>query len=204
MKIKINDTNIWVDAQRGEFDWHYKNPWRADDWDFIINTKTLFEYFNFERDDFKYKSILDVGAGPRLRTKYFKNAIITALEPLGERYICNFKWCDLRDVPLYVNAIEEFIPELANQFDFIISINALDHCYDFSLAVSNMCQYLKHDGLLFLSYDCCEGSDLLHPLNLNEELSEKVFKLHGLNYSNKFRHLPYSPGKYSINYWLEK
>jgi len=198
------NTNIWNDAQKGEFDWHYKNPWRADDWDFVLNTYKIFNHFGFGRDDFRGKSILDVGAGPRLRTKYFKDSIITALEPLGERFVRNFKWCDLRDVPVYTNPIEEFIPELVHQFDFIISINALDHCYDFNLSISNMCWYLKEGGTIFISYDFHSGSDPLHPLSLSKEVSENTFENNCLKVINEMEYLSYGLGDSSLSYWLTR
>jgi SAM-dependent methyltransferase len=196
--------NIWDAAQVGELDWHNKNPWREDDWDFIINTYKIFNSMGFDRDYLKGKTVLDVGAGPRLRTKYFKDATIIALEPLGREYIQNFDWCDLGHVSLYTNPIEEFIPELENKFDFVISINALDHCYDFNKSVENMCRYLKEDGSMLLSYDYHDGSDPLHPLSLSNEFSLDVFKANNLQIYTHTKRIPYGLGGYASNYHLTK
>ena len=198
------NSNFWELAQNGELDWHNKNPWRNDDWDFIINTYKLFNHLGFDRDYLRGKIILDVGAGPRLRTKYFKDATIIALEPLGDKFMQDFKWCDLNDVSLYIKSIEEFIPELENKFDFIMSINALDHCYDFNKSVENMCRYLKEDGSIFLSYDYHSNPDQLHPLCLDDKFSKLVFKENNLQITKELVHTTYGLGEFALNFWLTK
>jgi len=198
------EVNIWNSAQDGELDWHNKNPWRADNWDFIINTNKIFSFFGFCRDDFRGKSILDVGAGPRLRTRYFRDSEITAIEPLGYKFNGKFGWCDLYEVPLYSNPIEIFIPTLVNQFDLVISINALDHCYDFNSAISNISKYVKDDGVIFVSYDEHSGSDPMHPLGLSDEVSRSTFKNNNLNVVESLEYSSYGLGERSISYWLKK
>jgi len=198
------DTNVWNSAQDGELDWHNKNPWRADDWDFITNTNKIFTYFGFSRDDFRGEYILDVGAGPRLRTKYFKDSLITAIEPLGYKFRQTFVWSDLYTVPLYSSPIEKFIPDLIDEFDLVISINALDHCYDFNSAISNMGKYVKDDGIIFVSYDEHNGLDPMHPLGLSDEVSRNTFKNNNLNVVESMENSPYGLGGRSISYWLRK
>ena len=198
--------DMWNFAQVGELDWHKNNNWRADDWNFILNTQTLFDALGYHsRNAYANKYVLDVGAGPRLRTKFWKDVILYAIEPLGKEYMDAFYWCDLLDSVLYTKPIEEFIPELENKFDFIISINALDHCYNFSDALENIKRYVKKEGEILLSYDCHTGNDPLHPLGLNIDISIEYLKRCGLSIVGEgWKTNPYGLGEYSINYWLSK
>jgi len=194
----------WSIAQQGELNWHKDNPWREDDWAFIINTHSLFDKFGFSRESFIGKTVLDVGAGPRLRTKYFKGIDLYTIEPLGDKFINEFSWCDLEDSKLYVNSVEKFIPELSNKFDFIISINVLDHCSDFISSINNMYAYLKKGGELFVSYDLHDGDDPLHPLSLTKAFSEEVFNTLNLSIYNIIEYTPYGRGDLSISYRINK
>lgn len=195
----------WSIAQQGELSWHIANPhWRADNLSFISETKTLFDKFGFSKDYCKDKLVLDVGAGPRLRTKYFRGADLYAIEPLGNEFIAEFDWCDLEDCELNTNQIEELIPEFVDKFDLIISINALDHCENFSLALTNMASYLKRDGEMFISYDLHDGLHYMHPLSLTKESSEEVFSRLQLIVHRTIEHVVYGLGEKSISYLLGK
>ena len=183
----------WQVAQAGELEWHKENQWRADDDLFKRDTDALMRGFGFSEDD--YKTVIDVGAGPRLRSRFF-NAVITAIEPLAEQYK-QFSWCDLDNV--YAVPIEEFIPDL--QADFVMCLNCLDHCKDFDKAIENMAKYAPK---LFLSYDCGDNDpDPLHPLRLDEAISEATFAKHGLTVEKKSKTDPYRKG-YALNYWLRR
>jgi hypothetical protein len=187
---KMNDWNV---AQSGELEWHKTNSWRSNSRAFYEDTIRLMRGWGFGRND--YESVIDVGAGPRLRSKFFKGKII-AIEPLAFEYL-KFPWCDLCDVEFLAVPIEQKISNL--RAEFVISLNCLDHCQDFDKAIENISGYADR---MFLSYDCGEPNDM-HPLALNEYISLATFKKHGLKIDKMTRTVPYRAG-YALNWWLSK
>src|SRR5688572_26558141 len=77
------DVDKWVEvAQEGELNWHKKPNVRArPDWE--TGNAKLWADWGFDQLGWANKLVLDVGAGSRLRTLYFKGARIAAIEPLG-------------------------------------------------------------------------------------------------------------------------
>lgn len=175
-------------------EWHRANPWRADTEAFEADTKRLMKRYGIKATG--WKSVIDAGAGPRLRSTYFKRAKLYAIEPLAEAYR-EFDWCDLDKATVYAQPLEQYIPDL--RAEFLICINVLDHCQDFDKVVANLSRYAN---TLFLSYDCGEP-DPMHPLHLNEVDSEMVFMQYGLKVDKFDIGDPYRAG-YSMNYWLSK
>lgn len=205
-----DDKNKWQQsAQEGEFRFHQKNKWRQSS-DFMDQTRRLFAHFGFPSDAYEGKTIIDLGAGSKLRTKYFTGAKIVAIEPLAERFMKEIHWCDLSDAEkVYSSPAEERIYECVNTADLVISINVLDHCYDFERIIENVAAYLKDGALAFLSFDKHNEPDQMHPLRLTEEVCEKVFAKRGLlveRYSTGAGEIlrTYGDGDYCLNYCLRK
>ncbi len=205
-----HDRDEWQEeGQEGEFIAHQKDKWRETS-DFMDQTRKLFSCFGFPAEAYEGKTILDLGAGSKLRSKYFTNAKIIALEPLADRFIKEIPWCDLPDADkVYSSPAEECIDECVNMADLVISINVLDHCYDFEHIIKNIKSYLKDDGLAFLSFDIHYVVDQMHPLILTEPICEKIFVQEGLTVEkcskgagNLFT--TYGHGLYCLNYWLRK
>lgn len=116
------------------------------------STERLLSHFSFPFDSYRWKTIIDLGAGSKLRIKYFLDAKIIAIEPLADRFMKEIEWCDLAYAyKVYSRPAEELIEECVLKADLVISINVLDHCYDFELVIENIAAYLKDDALAFLS-----------------------------------------------------
>ncbi len=200
------DSEAWRStAQEGELSFHKKpnvrsgGQWEAD-------TDRKWTTFGFDRDGWADKLIVDVGAGSRLRTKWFQGARIAAIEPLGDRFVKEVEWQDLDQADeLYSVPAEDEIPELVGRADLVVSINALDHGYDFEGAIHNIRNYLKDDGLAFLSFDQHEQPDEMHPLVLNEAITSEVFDRMGFDIVHFEEAGRYhgGPGLLALNYWLQ-
>lgn len=129
-------------------------------------SRLLWERFGFRRDEFVDKLVMDVGCGPTGRLEWFEGSF-TGIDPLMGEYerIGGLLECYATriDAPA-----EERIGGFAGELDAVLSVNALDHGYDFVKAVENIASYLKPGGLFFLSVGCDKcfkpGSD--HPLSL--------------------------------------
>ena len=161
---------IWRNlAQTGELEFHRTNRWRATP-DFARNTEALFGWMGLDPDAFDGKVVLDLGAGSRLRTAYFRGARIVVVEPLADRFLQEVEWCDLGSAErIYSRPAEEFIPELAGVVDAVVSINVLDHCFGFETILANVRRYLRADGEAILSFDSHDVADAMHPLVLTAE-----------------------------------
>lgn len=202
-------------AQPGELQYHIHSEWRHSD-DFWRQTVELFEAFDFLPDDFAGKTILDLGAGSQLRTKYFQNATLIALEPLGEQFLREVDNCDLQKAARLISApAEERQADLENRIDLCVSINVLDHCYDFDAICGNIYSYLKPGGRAFLSFDYHKESDPMHPLTLGVDACLDLFRRLGFSllyfqrgYPRKFAEKrgvsTYGHGPFCLNFFLEK
>jgi hypothetical protein len=205
------DREAWQEtAQEGDFEFHKSNLWRQTD-DFMTETSRLFQHFGLGSQEYSGSTVIDLGAGSRLRSKYFSGAEIIAIEPLAERYTTEIEWCDLSDAAeVYSRPAEEKLHECVGRADLLISINVLDHCYNFDVILGNIRDYLKPGGLAFLSFDKHLDADSLHPLQLTEEFCEQIFRSKGLRIQNFTRGFgdalddrqTYGHGPYCLNYWL--
>ncbi|MFK7810735.1 MAG: class I SAM-dependent methyltransferase [Saprospiraceae bacterium] len=203
------------EAQKGEFEFHKGNKWRNSP-RFMQDTILLFDSFGFSRDQYKGKTVLDLGAGSKLRCKYFQGAKLIAIEPMADDCVREIPWTDLTDAEgLYSIPAEEFVPELEEQVDFLFSVNVLDHCFDFKDILKNIHRYLKPDGLAFLSFDVHFVTDEMHPLILTDKVCIEIFEETGFKIQKKNRGFfgkykeakktdTYGHGSYCLNYWLTK
>jgi len=197
----------WL-AQRAELHFHQNNAWRRTE-EFMRHSEALFEHFGFSPDSFVGKTLIDLGAGSRLRTAYFRAARLVVIEPLAEEFLRTVAWCDLgRADQVLSRPAEEYIAELFESADGVISINVLDHCYDLRPIVANVAAYLKPAGIAFLSFDSHDSTDLLHPLRLDGEVVERAIEGTGLILERRTFGLGplgpmYGHGR-AANYWLRK
>lgn len=209
---KIGRSQWHVQAQPGEFEFHLTNNWRRTD-DFMAQSVKMFDHFGFDRDAYRRKVVIDLGAGSKLRTRYFRGAELIAIEPLAARFQAEIDFCDLGDASeVYSTPAEDRIESCVGRADLLVSMNVLDHCFDFPKILENVRDYLKDDGLAFLSFDKHEEADEMHPLELTEEICERLFHECGLRITKRsqgFGNLlgelqTYGHGPYCLNYWLVK
>ncbi|MDN5869469.1 MAG: class I SAM-dependent methyltransferase [Nitrococcus sp.] len=137
-----------------------------------------------------------------------------AIEPLADRFLDEVPWCDLNVAhAVYSQPAEHRIEALIGCADLVISINVLDHCYNFYQIISNIRAYLKPDGVAFLSFDEHKYRDSMHPLILSDEICHEVFRDNGLAVSRHTKGFgnvkwiakgreSYGHGDFCLNYWL--
>ena len=208
MVRSFNQNFAWKHfAQRGEFSFHKQNDWRASG-QFEVDNETLLEYFGFSRDQFANCVIADVGAGSKLRSKFFRDAHLIVIEPLADRFIREIDWCDLKDADeVYSSAAEQRIVELKNKCDFVMSINVLDHCFEFNEIIYNIAFYLKKGGIAFLSFDSHQKTDHMHPLVLTDDICRPTFLDAGFSIKKSMTGIgpfgaTYGHGD-TLSYWLQ-
>ena len=154
--------------------YHLTNEWRKSA-AFMIDNVDLLSAFNQNPDNFKDGVVLDLGAGSRLRSKFYKDAEIIVIEPLADKYMKEIEWCDLKDASrVYSRPAEEMVEEIEGTVDFILCINVLDHTYDPRKILLNARRYLKPDGKMLLSVDCYWKSNKLHPVHFSRGKIDKM------------------------------
>ncbi len=180
-------------AQPGEKSFHLANKWRASP-GFMASTTRLFEAFGFSADDFAEQVVVDVGAGSKLRSRFFAKARLAAVEPLADDFVEEIPWCDLDQAEsLYSEPAEKMIESLRGQASLAMCINVLDHTYDPQVILDNIRAYLKEDGLFLLSVDLHGGADDLHPVALTRETLGEMLGKAGFELVRAYDGLPNSP-----------
>jgi len=192
-------------AQKGELAFHKRPNMRSgDSWESDIARD--WQELGFTADAWQGKLIIDVGAGSRLRTLYFQGARIAALEPLANEFASEVEWQDIDKADeVYATPVEKLVPELVGRGDLIVSINALDHGFEFETGIKNIRQYAKDDAVVFLSFDQHEKPDNMHPLVLNDGIVRDIFTRAGFEVitctPRRRYHGAIGPG--ALNYWLK-
>lgn len=196
-------------AQPGELAFHQQDRYRRGV-RFAVDSARIFGHFGLGAHDYQAKTILDLGAGSRLRTRYFQGAHLIAVEPLADEYR-KLDFSDLDEADeVYAVAAEQFLPECDNRVDLLVSINVLDHCYDFDAIIANVRRYLAKNGQALLSFDSHVETDPLHPLILTPRVCREVFRKHGLRilheskgFGGDLSREHYGHPPYALNYLLE-
>ena len=204
----------WKKSQALELQYHITSEWRRSG-DFMPQTELLFSEFGFTQKQYEGKVILDLGAGSQLRTAFFQDAYIIALEPLAVEFIAKVDNSNLYLADAIINSsAEKFLPWLEHSIDFCISINVLDHCYDFKTVCQNIFSYVKPGGGAFFSFDFHDEADDLHPLSLSFDDCICIFKETGFavavsskgfpdKFFKKYQVHSYGGGV-ALNFWLTK
>ena len=169
-----SDPGAWAsEAQLGELSFHARNhSYRGNDTVWWSAVEADWLALGLDRRSWAGKTVLDVGAGSRLRTLWFEDVEIIVVEPLADRFLAEVPFCDL-DRATEVHAVpgETYVRDLAGRADVVVSINALDHGYDMAASVSNIRRYLKPDGIALLSFDLHDTvSDHMHPMVVTHQM----------------------------------
>ena len=201
------DQGKWSEqAQAGELAFHKRPNFRTNDEGFSAGNKSFWEGLGYTSDMFHDKVVIDIGAGSRLRGKFFEGAKLVSIEPLADQFIKDIKWCDLNQSEVHSIPAEEFVDSLEQMADFVFSVNVLDHCYDFVKIVNNIYRYLKPGGTALLSFDCHHRVDALHPIIVNESIASEIFINTGFVNEKYVRTSSYhkSIAVYAATFWLKR
>ncbi|NUT37883.1 MAG: class I SAM-dependent methyltransferase [Hamadaea sp.] len=202
------DRGSWQGAaQEGELAFHKTNAgFRGSEGVWQAAVDRDWRVAGFTPDAWRGKTVLDVGAGSRLRSLWFEDVELLVLEPLADRFRKEVEWCDLdRAQEIYSLPGEEFVPQLEKRCDLVVSINALDHGFDIAQSFRNIRRYLKDDGEAFLSFDMHTKPDHMHPLVLNNEMVLEMYAEAGFQVvkCEPARRYHGAVGPSAYHYWLK-
>ena len=145
-------------------------------WAKFHQEKKYLEDLHLTKDVFRGFKVLDIGSGGIPSGLVFENCIIYCLDPLMELFhelMYPFKYYGGR--AKFVNGFSEKTPFSNNNFDAIISVNALDHVDDFHKTVLEMKRILKPGGLLRIHLHYHKQT-VLEPIELNDKTVQQEFK----------------------------
>lgn len=140
-------------------------------------------------DAFDGQLIVDIGAGSRLRSRYFERARIVAIEPLADRFVSTIKWSDLREAAeLQSIPAEQFVEHLAGQAAFVMCINVLDHVFDPDSVVRNAFRYLEPGGDFLLAVDLHAHGEAghMHPVHVDRAGLRRMLDAAGFSIEREF------------------
>lgn len=130
-------------------------------------------HFGFDDDDFRGKTILDIGCGPRGSLEWASMASrCIGLDPLAKEYLA--LGADRHQME-YIDSPSENIPIDDAQCDIVCSFNSLDHVENVEKTLSEIKRVTHPDGFFLLIVDVnhpptpCEPHKLI-PKNLIESL----------------------------------
>lgn len=155
----INELKFWAGKaeQEGLLENHFYEKFYVSD-------------FNISREDFKDKRILDIGCGPRGSLEWADMASLRiGLDPLVNEYY-KLNGGTLLHKMSYVRGYSEDMPFPDEMFDFVFSINSLDHVDDLDETVSEMKRVLKVGGICGIIVDANHKPHLLEPITIDLNL----------------------------------
>ncbi|KNX36843.1 methyltransferase domain-containing protein [Luteipulveratus halotolerans] len=205
-----SDQDSWrTKAQVGELGFHVHDTFRQHDeqWWPVIDGE--WREMGFSPEGWRDRTVVDVGAGSRLRSLWFEGASIIAIEPLADQYMEQVAWSDLtRATEVYSVPGETFVPEVEGRADLVVSINALDHGYDLATSIGNIGRYLKPGATAFVSFDMHDTvTDEMHPMVVRHDDLVELFPRIGLKLVRTAEHSRRyhgATGPKARHYWLQQ
>mmetsp|Transcript_39656 Transcript_39656/g.127097 ORF Transcript_39656/g.127097 Transcript_39656/m.127097 type:complete len:289 (+) Transcript_39656:83-949(+) len=179
----ISDNDAFLQTAKGyaefnqdqdfELAFHLDNEWRKSP-DFARQCAQLFEGWNLHPRAFEGEVVVDMGAGSRLRSAYFENARLVAIEPMAERllpHVAAKPHMDIGDPSkvwqLYSMPAEVRACAVEGLASLVIVVNVLDHVWKPERALQNAERLLRPcsagPALLVVSTDLRVEAALGHP-----------------------------------------
>ena len=143
-------------------------------------SRLIWSNFGFEPDSIT-GSCLDIGPGPTARCSSLGGEW-DAIEPLANSYR-QLKWAWMPYRYVYTQPAEKQVSQLVGAYDFVVSLNCIDHCYNAIDVLANVASYLKPQATAFISFDVdkeLEEDDPTHPLAMTSEEAREIIAMAGL------------------------
>ena len=190
--LEVTHVPWWV-RQRGELRFHLKDTWRESS-EFMTQSDALLRNWGYAPNDFAGLTVVDIGAGSRLRSLFFAEAKIVAIEPLACEFMSRIEWCDLdHAAKVIARPAEQPVPELDRQAALVMCVNVLDHVSDPEALLDNASRMLENRGQLLLSVDMHDGADYMHPIGLSADYLRSALLTRGLAVVREYYGLPHAP-----------
>lgn len=188
---KINDYK-----KNSELDF-WKGMLEKDNGTFVNSfyTDYYIKHFNFKYEDYKDKKILDIGCGPSGSLEWADMAKIRiGLDPLIHDYY-KLNGGTLEHKMKYVCAYSEDMPFPDETFDFVFSLNSLDHVDDLDDTIFEIKRVLKIGGYFSCLVDVNHDPTPCEPITIDFNLKEKFFPEFELIHEQAYESVHYGMNK---------
>jgi 2-polyprenyl-3-methyl-5-hydroxy-6-metoxy-1,4-benzoquinol methylase len=190
--LAVSHLPWWV-RQRGELRHHLNDTWRESS-DFMAQSDALFRHWGYAPTDFADLMVVDIGAGSRLRSLFFTDGRVVAIEPLARQFMSRIPWCDLDHAEkVFARPAEQPVPELDEQAALVMCVNVLDHVSHPEVVLDNASRMLGSRGQLLLSVDMHDAADYMHPMSLSVAELRSALLARGLVILREYYGLPHAP-----------
>lgn len=163
--------------------------------------------FEISHDDYKDKRILDIGCGPRGSLEWADMASLRiGLDPLVNEYY-KLGGGTLFHKMHYIKGYGEDMPFQDELFDFVFSINSLDHVDDLDETISEIKRVLKIGGICGIIVDVNHKPTINEPITIDLDLKDEFMdvcevvdeRVYETVYKTGFRHNLDNPTFYDLD-----
>jgi len=168
--------SAWKEKIKEFFEWGYWKIQHLREGDLTHHHYAYFytQHFGFTLEDFKNKSILDIGCGPRGSLEWADNAERrTGLDPLACQYMQMQAQKHKMD---YVEGYAEALPFEDESFDFVCSFNSIDHVRSMSKSCSEIKRVTKKGGYILIITDIHQFPTLTEPQKVSWSFQQEYFQ----------------------------
>jgi SAM-dependent methyltransferase len=128
-------------------------------------------HFGLTEEDYRDKSVLDIGCGPRGSLEWATMAKYRyGLDPLAKDYLA---YSSPHSIMTYIEGEAEAMPFQSNSFDIVSCFNALDHCDTVSMAMLEIGRVTKIGGLFLLIVETNRKPSIQEPSPVNWSVARR-------------------------------
>jgi ubiquinone/menaquinone biosynthesis C-methylase UbiE len=141
-------------------------------------------FFKLSYEDYKDKKVLDIGCGPRGSLEWANNASERiGIDPLADKYVkMEGKYHKMN----YINSGAENMPFRDEYFDFVSSLNSLDHVDDLDLCIKEIKRVVKKGGVFLLISDIHSFPTVAEPSNFGWDIAKRFEPEFSIEIENHF------------------
>tara|TARA_B100000795_G_C22794749_1_gene438789 strand:+ start:126 stop:830 length:705 start_codon:yes stop_codon:yes gene_type:complete len=141
-------------------------------------------FFDLSKEDYKNKTVLDIGCGPRGSLEWADNVKRrVGLDPLAKKYI---KMEGRNHDMEYIQSGAEQIPFDSGYFDIVTSLNSLDHVDDLKDCIKEIKRVVVPGGFFLMISDIHTYPTLTEPSNFEWDIVESFLPEFSIEFEKHF------------------
>lgn len=132
-----------------------------------------------DKEFLRGKVVADFGCGPRGSLTWGNTALLRiGIDVLADRYADEFTDNIVSHNMVYLKSTEKVIPLPSNFVDIMITLNAIDHVYNFQTMCNEILRILKPGGIFIGSFNLEEPASVTEPQRLTEDILKENLLAH--------------------------
>ncbi len=141
-------------------------------------------FFDLTKEDYAGQVIMDIGCGPRGSLEWADNTKRrVGLDPLADKYV---KMEGRNHEMEYIQSGAEKMPFDTGSFDFVTSLNSLDHVDDLGECIQEIKRIVAPGGLFLMICDIHSYPTLAEPSNFGWDISKSFLPEFSIEFEKHF------------------